>query len=178
MLFWLPPTAAGLIRMVNRAEIDAIGVQFVAAGVVLGWLATNWFGAMPNRRMRRQLEHILAAKKVDTGTDPWFVGFASPRFSSMLDPHEDVGLLVFTPAAITFHSETRNLELAKIHAKRVGFRPNVHTWVLLGRWVSIDGEVDGRPVRLLLEPREKSTLVGNLLATRKLADRLREWLSN
>lgn len=161
--------------MVNRAEVDNVGILAVLAGVVLGWLATNWFGAMPNRKMGRQLQRILKAKGVDLGAEPWLVGFATPRFSSALDPHEDVGYLVIRDQELLFASETRTLELARIHVKSVRFRPNVHTWVGLGRWVSVDGEMDGTPVRLLLEPRTRGTLVGNLLASRQLAQRLRGW---
>ncbi|MGV3616224.1 MAG: hypothetical protein ACO1SV_12895 [Fimbriimonas sp.] len=160
-----------------RAEIDDLGVGMVALGVILGWLATNWFGAMPNRAMRGQLERILKVKGEDLGSATWFVGFATPRFSSALDPHEDVGFLLLEPTRIRFLSEMRSVEIARANVKRVGYRMNIHSWVLLGRWVAIDGNVSGSPVRLLIEPRVRSTLLGNLLASAKLRAAIEAWLN-
>jgi hypothetical protein len=159
-----------------RAEIDPVGIACVGAGVVLGWLATNWFGALPNRRMRAQLERILKVKEEVLGDAPWFVGFATPKYSSALDPHEDVGFLVMEPDRLRFVSETRVVELPRRDVKGVRYRGNVHTLIGLGRWVSVEGEVSGRPVRLLLEPRERPTMLGNLRASRRLRDAIGKWV--
>ena len=176
LLFWIVPTGLGLGRMATRAEIDPQGIGFVGLGVVLGWLATNWFGALPNRAMKGQLERILKVKKEDLGANPWFVGFATPRYSSALDPHEDVGFLVLEPDRIRFLSETRTLEIARTNARSVGSRTNIHTLVGLGRWITVEGEVSGQPVRLLLEPRTRPTMLGNLLASRSLKAAISAWL--
>lgn len=176
LLFWVIPTGFGLGRMVLRGEIETLGVWLVALGVVLGWVATNWFGALPNRAMRAQLERILKVKKEEIGDASWFVGFATPRYSSALDPHEDVGFLVLEPDRIRFVSESRSLEVARADARKAGYRTNVHTLVGLGRWVALDGEVSGRPVRLLLEPRTRPTMLGNLLASRSLLAAINAWL--
>ena len=119
LLFWLPPTAYGLGRMGLRAEIDDFGVSMVALGVILGWLATNWFGAMPNRAMRGQLERILKVKGEDLGSATWFVGFATPRYSSALDPHEDVGFLLLEPTRIRFLRSTTSTAPTTAGSSRV-----------------------------------------------------------
>jgi hypothetical protein len=46
----------------------------------------------------------------------------------------------------------------------------------LGRWISLEGVADGKPIRLLIEPRERPTLLGNLLFSKALAGRLRRWM--
>jgi hypothetical protein len=176
LALWLPPTLYGLVRMGSNAEVDPVGVGAVALGVVLGWLGTNFFGGLPNRRMRGQLQRILQAKRVEMGDEVWFVGFATPKFSSALDPHEDVGFLAIEPERLRFISERRELEIARGHVRGVRIRANVHTLVGLGNWVSVEGEIDGAPIRLLVEPRERPTLMGNLRLSRRLVRRLREWM--
>jgi hypothetical protein len=60
---------------------------------------------------------------------------------------------------------------------RVRFRANVHTVIGLGRWISIEGFADGKPIRLLIEPRERPQLLGNLRYSKRLAQRIRRWAS-
>ena len=162
--------------MIQRTEVDNLGVACVALGVILGWLGTNFFGAMPNRAMRGQLERILKVKGEKISDDTWFVGFATPRYSSALDPHEDVGFLLLGTDGLRFLSEVRTVELEKASVKRVHYRFNVHTLVGLGRWVAVEGEVSGQPVRLLLEPRNRPSMLGNLSASRRLRTAISDWL--
>ena len=64
----------------------------------------------------------------------------------------------------------------KDQIKGVRFRPNVHTMVGLGRWVSVEATAAGKPIRLLVEPREKRTMLGNKRYGKALRTRLEAWL--
>jgi hypothetical protein len=126
--------------------------------------------------MQLQLGRMLETKGIVYKDAP-FVGVATPRYSSMLDPHEEVGYLIAQPDRLEFHSETKTIEVFREQVKRIRFRPNVHTLLGLGRWVSVEGTADGKPIRLLIEPRDKPTLLGNFLRSKALLLRLRRWLA-
>jgi hypothetical protein len=175
-LFWLPPVAFGFYTMVRTGQVVGPGLWWMMLGTVLGWLAVNFFGFIENGRMKRQLQLILESKK-EPLKDAVFVGIATPKFSSAVDPHEDVGYLRFLPDRLSFASETRTIDLFREQVTKVRFRANVHTVLGLGRWVSIEGESEGKPIRLMVEPREKATLMGNLLYSKKLAQRIRRWIA-
>jgi len=162
--------------MASRAELIGTGLWMLLAGSAIGWVALNQFGLFQNAKMRSQLERLLKAKGEDLGGRVWFVGFASPRYSSLLDAHEDVGFLKLLPDRLRFRSETRVLELMKDHIVTVRFRMNVHTLLGLGRWVSVEGLSEGQPIRLLLEVRDRTTMLGNLGQSRAFRDALRDWV--
>jgi len=175
-IFWAPLATFGLLWMASRAELIGTGLWMLLAGSAIGWVALNQFGLFQNAKMRSQLERLLKAKGEDLGGRVWFVGFASPRYSSLLDAHEDVGFLKLLPDRLRFRSETRVLELMKDHIVTVRFRMNVHTLLGLGRWVSVEGLSEGQPIRLLLEVRDRTTMLGNLGQSRAFRDALRDWV--
>ena len=109
--------------------------------------------------------------------DAVFVGFCSPKYSGMLDAHEDVGFLCFYREGLTFIGESRIVELDRSAIKSVGFRPNAHSIIGLGRWISIEGTKNGTPLRMMVEPRERPTLLGNLLRSNGLLKRIRAWVA-
>jgi hypothetical protein len=120
--------------------------------------------------MRRLLEARIKEKE-----HRWFVGFASPKFTGVLDAHEDVGFLIFRKDALVFAGDSRRVEMPKEAVVRVVFRPNVHTIVGLGRWVCVEGVVKGQPVRMFVEPRERPTMLGNLRLSSKLRAEIEAW---
>ncbi len=173
---WLPLSIAAIAWMVLKGEIVGPGLWLLAAATVLGWLAVNLWGLFENRKMRLQLARILEAKGTPSKDAP-FVGIATPRYSSMVDPHEEVGFLTFHQDRIEFLSETKTIELFRSQVQRIRFRANVHTLLGLGRWISVEGTADGKPIRLMIEPRERQTLIGNLFYSKSLLYRLRRWLN-
>ncbi len=175
VLFWLPLIVAGVWVMAARQEIVGLGLWLLIGGTALGWLAVNLFGFWDNARMRRQLTLIMQAKGEPVAAAP-FVGFATPKYSSMLDPHEEVGFLMLLPDRLRFLSEERVLEVPKEQIQSVRFRANVHTLIGLGRWISIEGTSDGKPIRLLIEPRERRTLLSNLSYGKSLRQKISRWL--
>ena len=176
-IFWVPPATVGLFLVVVKGQFLGTGLWLLILSTVLGWLAVNQFGFFENARMRKQLTNILKATGQELPKEHYFVGFATPKYSSILDAHEDVGFLCIYSDRVSFISESRNLELSKSDLKLVRFRPNVHSLIFLGRWISLEGISGGRPIRLLIEPREKVTLFGNRRFGAKLQKHLAKWIS-
>lgn len=175
VLFWLPLTIAGIVVIVKSGEASPLGIGLLGAATVVGWLALNQFGLYENGRMKGQLARIIIARG-DVGPEAhWFVGFATPRYSSALDAHEDVGFLWMEPDRVKFVSEVRTVEVARADVTEVRFRPNVHSLLFLGRWVAIEATVAGKPIRLTVEPRVDRTLLVNRRLSNELLARLEEW---
>jgi len=176
-LFWFPCLAAGLVVMAKQGDPLGLGLWLLIGGTVLGWLAVNRWGLFQNDRMKRQLELMLLAKN-SMPAGSVFVGFSTPKFSSTLDPHEDVGFLSFNPDDVRFISETREISVPRTSVKSVHFRANIHSLLFLGRWIAVEGEMDGQPIRLLLEPRQHRTLFANRLESKRLLTKLVAWSKN
>ena len=174
-LFWLPPALFGLYWVAAKSQFIGPGLWSLILSTVLGWLAVNQFGFFENNRMRNQLERILKTQERNLPQDSVFVGFATPKYSSVLDAHEDVGFLCFYGDHLNFVSERRSIELYKSDITEIRFRPNVHSVIFLGRWVSVEAVTGGKPIRLLIEPRERRTLLKNRLYSADLLKRLRKW---
>ena len=175
-LFWLPLTVIGIVLMVRSGEIVGLGLGVLIAATVVAWLAVNFFGLFENAKMKRQVRHILEAKG-ERPAQAVFVGVATPKYSSAIDPHEDVGYLFFEPHMLAFRGESNTMEMYRNQVVKVRYRWNVHTLIGLGRWISVEGLSEGKPIRLLIEPREKATLLGNLLYSKKLRQRIKRWVA-
>lgn len=166
----LPFALWGVLTIVRDRAASPASLGWLGGGVLVGWIALSLFGFWGNSTMRRMLSARLLP-----GDGSWFVGFASPKFAGLLDAHEDVGFLILGKDELTFAGDSRRVVLPKGCVVRVVFRPNVHTLVGLGRWVSVEGVVDGKPVRMLLEPRERSTMLGNLMLSGRLRREVEAW---
>jgi hypothetical protein len=178
MLIALPPAAVGISLMMKRAEIIGVGLLVFSATPILGWIATNYLGLFQNGRMRRELELRLRALRPKLPTDRYFVGIATPSFKGWLDPHEDVGYLILHAEQLEFWGDSLNIVLDKAHVTGIHLRPNIHTLIGLGRWVSVEGVVQGKPVRLHVELRDRATLMGNFRRSKALRQRLLQWLGS
>lgn len=169
-LCWIPFALGGVWVVARDRAVTPFGLGLLAVGTLVGWVALCLFGFWGNASMRRLLEARIQEKG-----DKWFVGFASPKYTGMLDAHEDVGFLIFGKDVLTFAGDSRRVELPRDSVVRVRFRPNVHTAVGLGRWVAVEGVVEGQPVRMLLEPRERATMLGNLRLSGRLRREIEAW---
>jgi hypothetical protein len=179
-LLSLPFGAHGAWKLIQRGAPWGEGLVWLGTAVAVLWLGVNWFGLHRNeamkRAMRRRLEASLTEKEIPS--DPVFVGFARPSYRSAVDPHEDIGFLLLHPDRVEFFGDKDRITLPKSCMTEVRLRPNPHSWALLGGWVSLEGVVEGQPVRMLFEPREKPTLWGNRALRKQLATRLAAWMAD
>lgn len=174
-LFFLPPMAYGIYWMLEQDNIIGAGLWWIVFGTVLGWIGLNLFGLIQNAFMRREMKRELSAKQIEFDCPHYFVGFSSPRFFSILDAHEDVGFVFLREATLEFVGEANELKVPRREIKSISFRPNIHTWVGLGRWISIEGTHKGTRFRMNVEPREKNILMLNLLASGKIKREIEDW---
>ncbi|QYK58296.1 MAG: hypothetical protein KF884_12155 [Fimbriimonadaceae bacterium] len=166
----LPFLVFGLIQFAQQgAELPA--ALSLAAFPLVTWLATNFLALVGNQSLKRE----MASRVPAIGGLRWFVGFSPPGQSGWLDPHSDLGYFVIHPDRIEFVGSATRVTLKKSEVVSARFRPNVHTWLGLGRWVSVEGQSQGRAVRLLVEPREKATLLGNRAESARLLQAIRDW---
>jgi hypothetical protein len=175
MLFWILPTVGGVIWVFLSGKILGPGFWVLIGGQVLGWISLNLFGLYENGRIKRDSMRNLALRRPPAPGPVIFVGCASTRHHSLLDAHEDVGFLAFGPHEIEFIGDDRRMRILREQIQKVHFQPNVHSIVGLGRWISIEATINGLPVRLLLEPRERNTLLGNFMLSGWLRQVIEDW---
>lgn len=172
----LPMGAYGFVEAVKTQQFVGTGLGIAAAAVALMWLLANFAGAIENPKLKKNLMLRLSSDGQAPPDGAEFVGFARPAYVGWLDPHEDIGFLSLTPEAIQFRGESVQVQVAAAEVERVRYRFNFHTLAGLGRWVSVEGKSGGVPFRLLVEPREKRTLLGNLLHSKRLKKKIDAWL--
>jgi hypothetical protein len=166
----MPFLVFGLIQFARQGP-DLSAALGLAAFPAATWLATNFLALAGNGSLKRRMAHMAPA----AGVAKWFVGFSPPGHVGWLDPHADVGFFAIHPDRIEFVGSATRVSLRKNEVVLARFRPNVHSWLGLGRWVSVEGTSQGRPVRLLVEPREKATLLGNRAESGRLLRAVRDW---
>lgn len=176
-LFWLPLAIAGIAITIIQGQFIGIGLWFLGTSSIAAWFALNAFGYFENQSMRRQLERILQVQGTPIEGEYIFVGFATPTYSSMVDAHEDVGFLRFLDDRLVFVSETRTIEVMKADITGAQKRFNVHSLLGLGGWVGIDASIGERKFRMLIEPREKRTMLASKQYSARLIARIAEWKS-
>lgn len=164
-----PFGVVGLFMMYRAQIILGPGLWVFSLCPVVLWFAVNWLGLFENQVMRRSLERRMGALPETR----WFVGAATPSFIGWIDPHEDVGFLWMNEKSIGFSGERYQIEIPRSSLTAIRFKPNVHSLIGLGRWVSIEALIDGKPAQLMIEPREAPTLMGNRKLSRTVRDRLR-----
>lgn len=169
------PCLAKTLSVVTFQGLSLEGWLWIGATLGLGWLAVNLLGLSGNRSMRAELFRRFSEERPDDRHPRWFVGFARPSFRGLLDPHEDIGFLVIEYDHIVFWGEERRVELHRDQITRVHWRPNIHTFLGLGRWISVEAVLDKRPARMLVEPRDKRTLLGNLILGSSIKRKLMAW---
>jgi len=172
-----PFAGYGIWWMAASGQVGARGFWVFAMSPLVGWLAMNFWGLHQNQSLKTQLLKKLRITRPDVLQSPiCFVGIATPKYSSMLDPHEDIGYLILEADRLEFFGDHLNLSIAKKDISGIDYRPNPHSLVGLGRWVAVEGRVGDSRIRLQMEPRERRTLLGNLLFSRTLRRQIEGWL--
>ncbi len=155
------PLLALALQETVRFGPTARGGLLTLAFLAVGWLSVNLFGLVGNRSLRKKLDFLYRDR---FGADPaprHFVGFARPGKFGLLDPHEDIGWLIYRNSSLDYWGEQFQFELPCPAISGVGLRRNFHSLLGLGGWIAIDAELGGKPIRLLVEPRERGTHWGN-----------------
>jgi len=173
--FWLIPTVTGVWLTFHSGKILGPGLWILVAGQFIGWIALNLFGLFENGRIKRDSMRNLTLRRPPAAGPVIFVGCASSRHHSLLDAHEDVGFLAFGPHELEFIGDEKRVRLIREQITKVRFLPNVHSLLGLGRWISVEAIINGMPVRLLVEPRERNTLLGNLALSGWLKKTIVDW---
>ena len=163
------------VALMTRPSAAVAGWFLLLVAPVLGWLTVNLFGLWANRQLRAEIELRLRIQRPRARAPKYFVGFARPSYHSVLDPHEDVGFLIFHEDRLEFFGGEFHLNLYVDDFLSVRRRANPHTLLGLGGWVSVEGTSEGKPVRMLLEPREHSSLVGNQRWASFLVSEIKKW---
>lgn len=172
----VPLAAYGVLLAVRTQQFTGIGLWYVVGSVVLMWLLVNFVGAFENPRLKREMRRRIQAKEIKLDESAIFVGFARPAYAGLLDPHEDIGFLSLNSRSASFYGETIELEVSIDEIERVRYRFNPHALAGLGKWVSIEGKSGNTPFRMLIEPREKKTLLGNLFYSKSVKKQIEAWL--
>lgn len=174
-LVWLPLTVCGLV--VIRATKDPLGSGFwlLLVGQLGSLVVLNFTGLWENRRMRTALFREFQILRPNHRGWKMFVGYASGPYTSWLDPHEDIGYCCLTPDTLEFYGDAKVRIVKREEVKRILWRPNVHSLLGLGRWIVVEAVESGKPVTLKFEPRDRDTLLGNLLLGQGLKRRLLNW---
>lgn len=174
-LFFIPFAGLGIKWMLDKNSIFGPGLWLVVVGTVMGWIGLNLFGLYGNAFMRRELQRDLKARGCDFDVPHFFVGFTTPRFFNVLDAHEDIGFVFLHSEVLEFVGEAHTVKVPRHEITNIYFRPNIHTWVGLGRWISVEGARKDKKFRLSIEPREKNFLLLNLLSSKEIRGRLLSW---
>ncbi|MCW5945793.1 MAG: hypothetical protein KIT74_02045 [Fimbriimonadales bacterium] len=175
LLFVAPIPAIALYFEQNKQSQVALWV-WISIPLAL-WLSVNFFAPFQNRQIKKEMLGKLLSDRPDIKGKKFFVGFARPKRKGAIHTHEDVGWLILHPESLEFFGDSHKHELPKSAIRRIRFGANMNTAMLLGRWILIEAEIDGKPVRLQVEPREKATMLGNLLLSGNVASEIRAWAS-
>ena len=170
-LVFVPVFAAGLFLFQQDKLPQSVG--FFITSIIVGVFAVNLLGLFQNRRMHSELKPMIHGR-----TEPnWFVGVGKPGGVGALDPHQDIGFLLLTPASIEYVGETARYTIPYTDIVGVGFKMNAHTLLGLGRWVAIEGKHDGKAFMLMVEPRTHPTILQNKKEGARLAAEIRKLIS-
>ena len=100
-----------------------------------------------------------------------FVGMTRPGFRSLMDPHEDIALLIFSPTELEVYGEKAQFRIPRASITGVKLKPNTHSWIGLGGWIVIEcGEQT-----FFVESRQSDVLVDNKLKRKRLAAQVEKW---
>lgn len=147
---------------------------WVASPLIL-WASINFLGLFSNESLKRALKPLASSGGTEPAMRIWFVGFGMRGKRTVLHPHYDVGWLLLFSEELVFVGERERVFLKKAEITGIGFSPNIHTLLGLGRWVVIEGRTSQGRLRFFVEPREYRTLLGNLRLSKRLALDVRKW---
>ena len=173
MILCVPFGIAGVMLYRIEQPFEPIPLIALALFPVIGWLATNVMGLWDNDRMRAELARRFGRTQAGQKQDLVFIGFSSLKYRGALDPHEDIGFLVFGDEELEIFGDARQLTLKRTEITKIEKKGNVHSLVGLGGWIAIYTPEGG----VLIEPRERTSLLANKRFAKELRAKLESWLA-
>ncbi len=151
---------------------------FLAIGVLLPTLFLNWLAMVGNKSIKTSFyaRHSRAFHKPDA-LDSFFCGMAWPEFSSLLDPHQDVGYLTLDKGEVHYFGEQFRFQIEIKDISSIRWKKNPHSFLGLGGFLAITWSDQGKTEVVFLESRNESNLLANKKKTKqfmsKALDQLR-----
>lgn len=171
------PLPAAAIAVQMRDPLGFMWIYLLGATPVMLVFTINFFGLYQNRTLRGEMLSLLTKKYPDETARSVFVGFSRPNRRSAIHHHEDIGWLIMRADAIEFLGETKKYSIPRSDITAIRLAWNINTIFGLGRWVSIEGRLGGKAIKMLVEPRERRTMLGNFRFAKTLMTTLRSWKS-
>lgn len=170
-LLSFPFAATGLWLWSPDEPLAIMPLALLAAFPLCGWFALAFFGLWSNGAMRTELGQRFGRERGAASGSVLFAGIARPGFRSLLDPHEDIALLIFYPEELEVYGEKLQFRVQRSHIQRVALRPNTHSWIGLGGWIAFEcGEQS-----FVAESRQNDALIANRWERKRLAKGLERW---
>lgn len=170
-LMSFPLAATGLWLWRPDDPLRLLPLALLAAFPVLGWLALAFFGLWSNSAMRTELGQRFGRERGQANGSVLFVGLSRANYRSLLDPHEDIALLIFYSDELEVYGEKNQFRLRRESISSLRLRPNTHSLILLGGWIEFGcGEQT-----FLIESRQNDSLLINKLQRKRLLAKLQEW---
>jgi len=166
----------GVSAFLNEGWTLRATVLLIAFPVV-AWVATGLLGLPGNAHMKDEMARRWHIEHPFDTTEKHFVGFARPSYRGLLDAHEDVGFLVLHLDGLEFFGSAASYSIPRSTISDVRLVRNPHSWLGLGGFVAVSGQVGDLAVRMLFEPRSKATLFGNRRLRQPLATAIETWMS-
>lgn len=174
LLIGVPFIVIGLIIGArSHSWRDGVLIWF-GLGVLLPALTLNWLGLAGNQTLKSDFyARNSRAFARESDSDCLFFGVASSGFRSLLDPHEDIGFICLHENGFRFYGEKIRVEVSGAEIKGLGWKANPHSWLGLGGFALITYNQKGEDKTLLMESREKSSLLANKKLTHSVLDQLK-----
>jgi hypothetical protein len=163
-----PFQALGIFIMWRSNLLLGSGLAWFLAGTILSATSLNWLGTYGGHDLQLQFDVWYQAKVTHLPQTKFFAGFATSKYSSLLDPHEDIGYLYLTPTHIGFLGEKYEFQIENSAITSVRGRFNPHSLLGLGGFIKIEFKVEGKNSSVLFEARSERTLLQNKREGRKL----------
>lgn len=173
-LLSFPFAVAGALLWKPDSPLDSMPLVLLGLFPVVGWISLSAFGLWSNAGMRDELGKKFGRERGRPDTEMQFVGFASPFYKSLLDPHEDIGFLILHSDELEIFGERQTVRIPRARITGIRLKKNTHSWVGLGGWVVVESPEQ----TVLIESRERDTLVGNRGQRAKFKAKLDSWQQN
>jgi len=173
----VPSLIAGLLLFKIEDPFAQVPLGLMFISPVVGWFCVNVMGLYDNSTMRSEIGRKLDRELGAESRRQFFVGYSNPKFRSIWDPHEFVGFLIIEPDKWTLFGESEKLEILTKDILGISWKKNTHSAMLLGGFMKVDFRDAAGVKTLLIESREKNSLLANKKVTRSLVKEFSQQLA-